>query len=105
LAVIHVGSDQATRSLVKSLNKFLEAVKTCFLELGAERKTPSNANGAKRRCHGAAPDRIFQKVVQFLADNEAKVEIWNKEKQIWFDAMMLAQGYRPGNFKPSFDNG
>jgi hypothetical protein len=43
------------------------------------------------------------KVVQFLADNGAKVEVWNQENKFGSTPLMIAQGHRPGNFKPSFE--
>ncbi len=52
--------------------------------------------------HGAALKNL-PKVVQFLADHGAKVEVWNKKNNFGSTPLMLAQGYRPGNFKPSFE--
>jgi hypothetical protein len=40
-------------------------------------------------------------VVQFLADHGAKVAVWNQKNQFGSTPLMIAQGYRPGNFKPS----
>jgi uncharacterized protein len=43
------------------------------------------------------------KVVQFLADNGAKPEVWNRKNKFGSTPLMIAHGYRPGNFKPSFE--
>jgi len=52
--------------------------------------------------HGAAY-KNFPKVVQFLADKGAKIEIWNRNNKHGWTPSMIAQGHRPGNFKPSFE--
>jgi len=43
------------------------------------------------------------KAVQFLADKGAKIEIWNKKNKYGWTPLMIAEGHRPGNFKPSFE--
>jgi hypothetical protein len=43
------------------------------------------------------------KVVQFLADNGAKIDIWNKKNKYGWTPLLIAEGHRPGNFKPSFE--
>ena len=77
----------------------LEAAKL-LLKLGAD-VNAVDANG-ETAMHGAALKNL-PKVVQFLADNGAKVEVWNKENRFGSTPLMLAHGYRPGNFKPSFE--
>jgi hypothetical protein len=52
--------------------------------------------------HGAAYKNL-PKVVQFLADNGAKVEMWNQKNKYGWTPLAIAEGYRPGNFKPSAD--
>jgi uncharacterized protein len=60
-----------------------------------------DANG-ETAMHGAALKNL-PRVVQFLANNGAKVEVWNKKNSFGSTPLMFAQGYRPGNFKPSFE--
>jgi ankyrin repeat protein len=60
-----------------------------------------DANG-ETAMHGAALKNL-PKVVQFLADHGAKIEVWNKRDRYGWTPLMLAEGYRPGNFKPSFE--
>lgn len=43
------------------------------------------------------------KVVQFLADKGAKIEIWNRKNKYGWTPLLIAEGHRPGNFKPSFE--
>jgi uncharacterized protein len=71
-----------------------------LLKLGADINAV-DANG-ETAMHGAALKNL-PKVVQFLADNGAKVEVWNKKDKFGSTPLMFAQGYRPGNFKPSFE--
>jgi len=52
--------------------------------------------------HGAAY-KSLPKMVQFLADRGAKIEIWNQKDKYGWTPLLLAQGFRPGNFKPSFE--
>jgi uncharacterized protein len=71
-----------------------------LLKLGADINAV-DANG-ETAMHGAALKNL-PKVVQFLADNGAKVEVWNRKDSFGSTPLMFAQGYRPGNFKPSFE--
>ncbi len=95
---IHVGSDQATE-VAGEEPEVIEAAKL-LLKLGAD-VNAVDANG-ETAMHGAALKNL-PKVVQFLADNGAKAEVWNKKDKFGSTPLMFAQGYRPGNFKPSFE--
>ncbi len=50
--------------------------------------------------HGAAYKNAPE-VVQFLADKGAKIEIWNQENKYGWTPLLIAEGHRQGNFKPS----
>jgi ankyrin repeat protein len=52
--------------------------------------------------HGAAY-KSLPKVVHFLADNGARIETWNQTNRWGWTPLRIAEGYRPGNFKPSFE--
>jgi uncharacterized protein len=69
-----------------------------LLKLGAD-VNAVDANG-ETAMHGAAYKNL-PKVVQFLADHGAKVEIWNRKNKYRLDPLGIAEGDRPGNFKPS----
>jgi hypothetical protein len=49
----------------------------------------------------AAALKNLPKVVQLLADQGAKVEIWNRRNRHGWTPLSIAEGHRPGNFKPS----
>lgn len=95
---IHVGSDQATE-LAGEEPEVLEAAQL-LLKLGADINAV-DANG-ETAMHAAALKNL-PKVVQFLADRGAKIEVWNKKNSFGSTPLMFAQGYRPGNFKPCFE--
>lgn len=75
----------------------LEAAKLA-LALGAD-VNAVDANG-ETAMHGAAYKNL-PNVVQFLADHGAKIEIWNRTNKYGWTPLLIAQGHRPGNFKPS----
>jgi ankyrin repeat protein len=52
--------------------------------------------------HGAAY-KSFPKVVQLLADKGAKIEVWNRKNRYGWTPLLIAEGHRVGNFKPSFE--
>jgi ankyrin repeat protein len=58
-----------------------------------------DANG-ETAMHGAAYKNL-PKVVHFLAEHGAKIEIWNRTNKYGWTPLMIAEGHRPGNFKPS----
>lgn len=95
---IHVGSDQATE-VAGEEPEVLEAAKL-LLKLGADINAV-DANG-ETPMHGAALKNL-PKVIQFLADNGAKIEAWNHKNRLGSTPLMIAQGYRPGNFKVSYE--
>ncbi len=75
----------------------LEAVKLA-LELGNDVNAVDD-NG-ETAMHGAAY-KSFPKVVQLLADKGAKIEVWNRKNKYGWTPLLIAEGHRPGNFKPS----
>lgn len=95
---IHVGSDQATEAAGEE-PEVIEVAKL-LLKLGADVNVV-DANG-ETAMHGAALKNL-PKVVQFLADHGAKPAVWNRPNTFGSTPLMLAQGYRPGNFKPSVE--
>ena len=93
---IGVGS-AAANEVAGEEPEVLEAAQL-LLKLGAD-VNAVDANG-ETAMHGAAYKNM-PKVVQFLADHGAKVEIWNRKNKYRLDPLGIAEGHRPGNFKPS----
>ncbi len=77
----------------------LEAVRLA-IELGNDVNAVDD-NG-ETAMHGAAY-KNFPKVVLLLAEKGAKTEVWNRKNKYGWTPLTIAEGYRPGNFKPSPD--
>lgn len=93
---IGVGSD-AANEVAGEEPEVLEAAKL-LLQRGAD-VNAVDANG-ETAMHGAALKNL-PGVVQFLADHGADVRTWNTTNKYGWTPLMIAQGNRPGNFKPS----
>ena len=59
-------------------------------------------NNGETAMHGAAY-KSLPEVVQLLNDRGADIAIWSKPTRQGRTPLSIAQGYRPGNFKPSFE--
>jgi uncharacterized protein len=75
----------------------LEAVKLA-LELGND--VNAVADNGETAMHGAAY-KNFPQVVQLLTDKGARIEVWNQRNKHGWTPLSIAEGHRPGNFKPS----
>lgn len=75
----------------------IEAVKF-ILERGGELNSVDD-NG-ETAMHGAAYKNL-PKVVELLARRGANIEVWNRENKYGWTPLRIAEGHRPGNFKPS----
>ena len=77
-----------------------EALETVswLLELGAD-LDHVNETG-ETAMHGAAY-RNRPRLVTFLAERGADIAIWNQKNKHGWTPLLIAQGFRPGNFKPS----
>jgi uncharacterized protein len=93
---IHVGSD-AANEVAGEEPEVLQAAEL-LLKLGAD-VNAVDANG-ETAMHGAAYKNL-PRVVQFLADHGAKIETWNGRNKYGWTPLVIAEGHRPGNFKPS----
>jgi ankyrin repeat protein len=74
----------------------LEAMQL-LLNLGADINAIDN-NG-ESVMHGAAY-KGSEKLVRFVSAQGAKVEIWNRHNRYGWTPLLIARGYRPGNFRP-----
>jgi len=52
--------------------------------------------------HGAAYKNL-PGMVRLLADRGAKIEVWNRKNKHGWTPILIAEGFRPGNFKPSVE--
>jgi uncharacterized protein len=75
----------------------IEAVKLA-LELGDDVNAVDD-NG-ETAMHGAAY-KSFPRVVQLLADRGARIEVWDRKDRYGWTPLSIAEGHRPGNFKPA----
>jgi ankyrin repeat protein len=75
----------------------LEAI-ALLLELGADVNAVDD-NG-ETAMHGAAY-KNFPRVVEFLAEKGARIEVWNRKNQYGWTPLTIAEGHRVGNYKPS----
>jgi uncharacterized protein len=93
---IGVGGD-AANEVAGEEPEVLEAAQL-LLDLGMDINAV-DANG-ETAMHGAALKNL-PKVVKFLADKGAKIDLWNRKNKYGWTPLLLAEGHRPGNFKPS----
>jgi ankyrin repeat protein len=75
----------------------IEAAKL-LLDLGADINAVDN-NG-ETAMHGTAYQSL-PRFVQLLADRNADINVWNRRNKWEWTPLMIAQGHRPGNFRPA----
>jgi uncharacterized protein len=69
-----------------------------LLSLGADvNAVDDNGNTAM---HGAAY-KSWPQLVKYLAEHGANPRVWNRKNQNGWTPLLIAQGHRPGNFRPS----
>jgi ankyrin repeat protein len=77
-----------------------EAVEAVQLAIELGNDVNAVDDNGETAMHGAAY-KNFPKVVQLLAEKGARVEVWNREDRYGWTPWSIAEGHRPGNFKPS----
>lgn len=77
-----------------------ECVAACdyLISLGADVNAVDKKN--QTAMHGAAY-KSLPKVAKLLAAKGAKIAVWNQKNDRGWTPLLIAQGFRPGNFKPS----
>ncbi len=89
----------ATEEEAGTEEEAIEAVKLT-LELGNDINAVDN-NG-ETAMHGAAYKNL-PRVVELLAGKGASLDVWNRKNKYGWTPLAIAEGNRPGNFKPSAD--
>ena len=91
-----------TRSAEEEAGTDEEAVEAVDYLLGLGADINAVSNNGDTAMHGAAFAN-FPKVVKFLAAKGAKIEVWNQKNKRGWTPLLIAEGHRFGNFKPSFE--
>jgi ankyrin repeat protein len=79
-----------------------EALEAVLLTLALGNDINAADADGETAMHGAAY-KSFPKVVALLAARGAKAEIWDRPNRRGWTPLAIAQGHRPGNFRPSAD--
>ncbi|MDZ4848470.1 MAG: ankyrin repeat domain-containing protein [Pirellulaceae bacterium] len=69
-----------------------------LLDLGADINAVDKAGNSAM--HGAAY-QSWTKLVAFLSEKGADVDVWNRKNKREWTPLLIAEGHRPGNFRPS----
>jgi ankyrin repeat protein len=76
-----------------------EAVETCRLLLDMGADIDAVDDNGETAMHGAAYQSRWQ-LVQLLGERGADINVWNRKNKWGWTPLMIAQGHRPGNFRP-----
>jgi ankyrin repeat protein len=79
-----------------------EVLETCEWLLKIGQDVNAIDHEGETAMHAAAYKNL-PKVVEFLAAKGAKIEVWNQKDKHGWTPLLIAEGFRPGNFKPSFE--
>lgn len=90
LGVLAPGEEQSREDEAVAMAEYL-------LELGAE-INHVDRNG-ETAMHGAAY-KASPLMMQFLDEEGAQIEVWNQKNKYGWSPLLIAQGFRPGNFRP-----
>ena len=91
-----------TRSADEEAGTDDEAVEAVEFLLGLGLDINAVSNHGDTAMHGAAFAN-FPKVVKLLDARGAKIEVWHQKNKRGWTPLMIAEGHRYGNFKPSFE--
>ena len=99
LAAAGVGALGDSEEAAATEEESLAAVRL-LLEMGADVNAVDD-NGETAQ-HGAAY-QSRAKLVPLLAEHGADIKVWDRKNKFGWTPLMIAQGHRPGNFRPAPD--
>lgn len=91
-----------TRSADEEAGTEDEAVEAVTYLIGLGVDIDAVSNNGDTAMHGAAFAN-FPKVVKLLDAKGAKIAVWNQKNKRGWTPLLVAEGHRFGNFKPSFE--
>jgi len=91
-----------TRSADEEAGTEDEAVEAVAYLIGLGADMNAVSNNGDTAMHGAAFAN-FPKVVKLLNAKGAKIAVWNQKNKRGWTPLLVAEGHRFGNFKPSFE--
>lgn len=91
-----------TRSADEEAGTEDEAVEAVSYLIGLGVDIDAVSNNGDTAMHGAAFAN-FPKVVKLLDAKGAKIAVWNQKNKRGWTPLLVAEGHRFGNFKPSFE--
>jgi ankyrin repeat protein len=97
LAAAGVGALEDGEEAAGTEDEALESARL-LLDLGADANVV-DGNG-ETAMHGAAYQSRSE-IVKLLAERGADINIWNRKNKSGWTPLMIAQGHRPGNFRPA----
>lgn len=77
-----------------------EAIETVKYLLAAGADVNTVDRNGETALHGAAY-KSLPRMVQLLTERGAKIDVWNRKNRHGWTPLLIAEGFRPGNFKPS----
>lgn len=77
-----------------------EAVEAVTLTIALGNDVNAVDDNGETAMHGAAY-KNFPRVVRLLAEKGARAEVWDRADKYGWTPLAIAEGHRPGNFKPS----
>jgi ankyrin repeat protein len=95
-----VAAGLATRSPGEDAGTESEVLEACQVAIDLGNDVNAVDNNGETAMHAAAYKNL-PKVVKFLADKGARIDVWNKPDKFGWTPLAIAVGYRFGNFKPS----
>lgn len=79
-----------------------EALEVLAFLLSLQADVNHTDDNGETAMHGAAY-KCFPDVARLLHKNGASLTVWNKKNKYGWTPLLIAEGWRPGNYRPSFE--